>query len=134
MEVGLGAGLGALGFWLFIAAIVVAGIWSVERQRTTKHETLRRLVESGQTIDDRIIDKVLSKDHDRMDQDLKIASLIMLFIAPGLALFGWIMRSLDPDILQPLLGVSVLVAFIGIGLWVAGTYAKAQKEKERNGS
>ena len=42
------AGLGALGFWLFLAAVVVAGIWFDARKRESDQETLRRIVESGQ--------------------------------------------------------------------------------------
>ena len=49
---GLGAGLGAIGFWLFIAAVVVAGIWFYVRKREAEHETLRRMIdESGRNID-----------------------------------------------------------------------------------
>ena len=35
-------GLAALGFWTFIAAIIVAGIWDGIRKREAQHETLRR--------------------------------------------------------------------------------------------
>ena len=41
-------GLAALGFWTFIAAIIVAGIWDGIRKREAQHETLRRMIESGQ--------------------------------------------------------------------------------------
>ena len=34
------AGLGAFGFWLFIAAVVVAGIWFDARKRESQQETL----------------------------------------------------------------------------------------------
>ena len=40
-------GLGALGFWLFLAAVVVAGIWFDAKKRESQQETLRRVVESG---------------------------------------------------------------------------------------
>src|SRR5688500_15427186 len=43
---------GALGFWIFIAAIIVAGIWSKSRREAEKHETLRRMVEKTGTIDE----------------------------------------------------------------------------------
>ncbi len=36
---GLGAGLSALAFWGFIAAVVVAGIWYSVRERQAQYET-----------------------------------------------------------------------------------------------
>jgi hypothetical protein len=55
----LGAGLAALAFWGFIAEVVVAGIWYDIRKRDAAHETIRRLVESGQLLDDRVLDRLL---------------------------------------------------------------------------
>ena len=86
-ELGTGAGLAALGFWLFIATIIAAGIWDSIRKRDAKHETLRRIIESGQNIDLEITDRVLgltesSKD---LDRDLKVSGWIMVFLVPGLA-------------------------------------------------
>ena len=38
----IGVGLGALGFWGFIAAVVVASYWDGIRKRESQHETIRR--------------------------------------------------------------------------------------------
>ncbi len=78
--------LGALGFWIFIAAIVVAGIWSDTRKREIQQETLRRIVESGKDIDAAMLDKLIAagRGDARPDKDLKTSGIIMLFIAPGL--------------------------------------------------
>ena len=72
------AGLGAMGFWIFLAAIVVAGIWFDARKRESQQETLRRVVESGQEIDPAMIDKMLAVggDQARVDRDLKISGMI----------------------------------------------------------
>ena len=114
--------LGALGFWIFIAAIVVAGIWSDTRKREIQQETLRRIVESGKEVDAAMLDKLVGAggDDSRPDEELKTAGIIMLFIAPGLAVLGWFMSALAEELLSILLGVSLLVAFIGVGLMVAG--------------
>ena len=56
---GLGAGLSALAFWGFIAAVVVAGIWYSVRERQAQYETLRRIIESGQPADEALVDKIL---------------------------------------------------------------------------
>ena len=120
------AGLGALGFWLFIAAIVVAGIWFDVRKRESQQETLRRVVESGQEIDPAIIDKILAagKEVSRIDRDLRVSGLIVIFLSPGLAVFGWFLAKLRPEIMSVMLGVALLVGFIGIGLLVAAKVAE----------
>jgi hypothetical protein len=114
--------LGALGFWIFIAAIVVAGIWFDARKREIQQETLRRIVESGKEIDAAMLDKLIAagKGDSRPDQDLKTSGVIMISIAPGLAIMGWFMSSLAEPLLKILLGAAFLVAFIGIGMMVAG--------------
>ncbi len=116
------AGLGAMGFWLFVAAVVVAGIWFDARKRETQQETLRRIVESGQTIDPAVIDKMVAVGggKTRVDRDLKISGVIVMFIAPGLAILGWFLGQMEDGLFGMLLGVSLLVAFVGIGLFVAG--------------
>ena len=115
-------GLGALGFWLFIAAVVVGGMWIDFRKRESQQESLRRLVESGKELDHELIDKVLaaSGDKTRTDQDLKIAGLIVLFVAPGLLVLGWFMASFAAEMWPLMKGVSGLVAFVAIGLLIAG--------------
>ena len=120
------AGLGALGFWLFIGAIVVAGIWFDVRRRESQQETLRRVVESGQHIDSAVIDKLLrvGGGQSRIDRDLKVAGLIVIFVAPGIAILGWFLAKIQPEVMSVMLGVSLLMGFIGVGLLVAGRVAE----------
>jgi len=116
------AAYGAMGFWLFLAAVVVAGIWFDARKRESLQETLRRVVESGKEINPAVIDKLLgaSGGSERVDRELKVAGLIVIFIAPGLAVLGWFLAALDERLLGIMLGVSALVGFVGAGLLVAG--------------
>lgn len=121
-------GLAALGFWLFIAAATVGGIWDGIRKREAEHETLRRIIESGKTPDQRLIDKLLGTNK-APERDLKVAGLIVAFVAPGLAIMGWIIGREAPDALMPIVGASVLVGFVGVGLLVAASYmARARRE------
>ncbi len=116
------SGSGALGFWLFLAAVVVAGIWFDARKRESDQETLRRLVESGQRIDPAMVDKILKvgSSNSRIDRDLKVGGLITLSVAPGLFLLGFFLAKLEERMMDVMLGVSLLVGFVGIGLLVAG--------------
>ena len=116
------AAFGAMGFWLFLAAVVVASIWFDARKRESQQETLRRVVESGKEMNPAVIDKLLgaSGESERVDRELKVAGLIVIFIAPGLAVLGWFLAALNEKLLGIMLGVSVLVGFVGAGLLVAG--------------
>ena len=125
-DLGLGAGLAALAFWGFVAAVVVAGIWNEIRKREVQHETIRRLIEDGQSIDKELLDKILmlsDNEVKRHDRDFKLTALWLLPIAVGLAIFALILGYRDPDTLMPLLGVSALLAVLGIGCLVASKIA-----------
>ncbi len=115
-------GLAALGFWLFLAAVVVAGIWFDARKRESQQETLRRVVESGQQLDVAVIDRMLaaSGDSERPDRDLKVAGIITMFVSPGLAILGWFLGRFNDKIFEVMIGIGLLVLIIGIGLYVAG--------------
>jgi hypothetical protein len=115
-------GLGVFGFWMFLAAIVVAGIWFDARKRESQQETLRRVVESGQSLDPAVIDKMINAgaEHERTDRDLKVAGIIVMFVAPGLVVVGWGLSKFNENIFTLMLGVSGLVGLVGIGLYVSG--------------
>lgn len=118
---GNAAGLGALGFWLFLAAVVVAGIWFDAKKRESQQETLRRIIESGQKIDQAMIDKMLKADSsNRTDRELKIGGLITFSVAPGLLLLGYFLSRLEPQLMDVMLGVALLVGLVGAGLYGAG--------------
>ena len=116
-------GLAAFGFWMFIAAATVGGIWDGVRKREAEHETLRRMIESGKQPDAELVDKLLGhrkrKDSSR---DLKVAGLIVIFAAFGLAFMGWLIGLNSKEAFYALLGVAGLVAFVGIGLLTASRY------------
>jgi len=133
----LGAGLAALAFWGFIAAVVVAGIWYSIREKDAKHETVRRLVESGQPIDHELMDKLLALSDGsstRLDRDFKITALILLPAAAGLALFAYIMGGSYPQSEAPLFGAAALIGCLGVGFLVASKIAERWYKPEENDS
>lgn len=133
---GAAAGLGAFGFRIFIAAVVVAGIWYDARKRESQQETLRRVVESGQTLDKAIIDRVLSASGkgDRVDRDYKIAGIIVISVAPGIAILGWFLGRMDQTILPIMTGVALLVAFVGAGLLFVAHMTKRWYQEDSGSS
>ncbi len=118
-----GVGIASAAFWAFIAAIILGGIWSDIRKRETKNETLRRVIESGQPIDPAILNKLVGGDK-RLDISLKVAGIITLFVAPGLAVLGWFIGKIAPASMIPILGAASLIAFVGVGLLVAAKAAE----------
>ena len=123
LEVGLGAGLAALAFWGFVAAVVVAWMWDGIRKRDAQHETVRRIIESGQPVDEALMKQlslVSDSENTRHDRDFIITAMWVLPVAPGLAVMAFILSSMTPDVLAPLLGAAALVACLGIGFLVAG--------------
>ncbi len=119
-------GLAAFGFWMFIAAAVVSGVWDSIRKREAQHETLRRMIEAGKPPDQELTDKLLGTGKET-SRDLMIGGLITFFVAPGLALMGYL---IDEGAFMPLLGVASLVAFVGVGLLVASQFAKRSERKD----
>ena len=126
MMINTGAGVAAIGFWLFLAAIVVAGMWYDIRKREAQQRTLRSILESGQTIDEDLVDKLLSASSSgtvRLARELQVWGVVVLFTAPGLALLAWFIGLQYAPALYPILGAAALVGFIGIGLVVAARIA-----------
>ncbi|MDP6342935.1 MAG: adenylate/guanylate cyclase domain-containing protein [Alphaproteobacteria bacterium] len=78
--------------------------------------------ESGQPVDQAVVDQPTSQSGGggkRLDRDLEASGLIMLFIAPGMALLGWFISLKSEGALLPLLGVAALIVCIAIGLLAA---------------
>lgn len=126
-------GLAAFGFWIFVAAAAVGGIWDSVRKRDAEHETLRRMIESGREPDPELIDKLLGHKKDPA-RDLKVGGLIVIFVAPGLALMAWLIGLRDEGAFNALLGVAGLVAFVGIGLLVASRYLERATSGDARGN
>jgi len=123
-ELGIGADLGALAFWLFIAAVVVATYWDNIKKRESQHETLRRIVESGNQFDEETMQRLMNLStggSSRADRDLKVTAMWTLPIAPGLAVLAFALRELQPEAYYPIIGAAGMVAVMAIGFWIAGS-------------
>jgi len=131
----LGAGLAALAFWGFIASVVVGGMWYAIRERDAQHETVRRLMESGQPLDNGLVDKLLAlsgEQNKRLDRDFLLGGWVVLGVGAGVAVFGLILGTQFPASKLPLLGVAALVTCIGLGLLVASKIAERFYSQDHN--
>jgi hypothetical protein len=122
-DFGVGAGLAAMAFWIFVAAVAVASYWDVIRKREAQHETLRRAIESGQQLDENVLNSLLTSNGSgsgRVDRDFIVTAYWILPVAPGLAAFALILGTEIPEARIPILGAAALVGCLGIGFFIAG--------------
>ncbi len=134
-ELGLGVGLAALAFWGFVASCVFAGVWNGIRKRDAQHETIRRLIESGQPIDQALLEKlslVSEGQAKRPDRDFYITGLWLLPIAPGLAILALFMGSLEPAAQPPIMGAAALMGCLGLGALAAGKFTSRWYATDRD--
>jgi hypothetical protein len=130
---------GDVGFWIFIAALVVAGMWHDAQEKAAKHETLRRLVEKTGTIDEAKL-KELFDDSESASKPgyayrgLRVCGVIVMFIGAGIAAFFLVAALLGKvfglthmftDITGLMAGIAVAagVAVVGLGLFLSSRFA-----------
>jgi hypothetical protein len=94
------------------------GIWYGIRERGMQHATVRRMIESGQPVDQVLQGKLLGGGN-QLGLYLKVAGIICLSASPGLAALGWFISQDSPWWLLPILGAAALVGCISVGLLLA---------------
>ena len=83
------------GFWIFIAAIVVAGMWKDARQKAELHETLRRIVEKTGTVDEVKLKELFTEASEESTpgygyRAARVTGTIAMFVGAAIATFFWI--------------------------------------------
>jgi hypothetical protein len=121
------------GFWIFIAAIVVAGIWKETRERAEKHETLRRIVEKTGTLDEAKLKELFSEPPSKEFSSyraLRIAGTVVLFAGAGLATFFLIAAGLGNVFGRVIdwwyggVAVAVGIAILGLGIFFSSRFCE----------
>lgn len=131
----ISSGLVALAFWGFVGTCVVVMAWNNIRKRETKHETMRRLVESGATLDDDLLKKLdlLQQDakEERYDRGFKITALWLYSVGAGLAVFGIFLDSLDPRAGMVMYGTAAMLFVMATGCLVGERITKGWFEADQ---
>ena len=91
--------IGAAAFWIFLAAIIVAGIWRKKHSEAVRHETVRLIIEKNQKIDEAQLKELLNPTPEPPPEwlihkakvgtgyrVLRISGTIVMFLALGLVL------------------------------------------------
>ncbi len=109
-------------FWMFIALIVVAGIWRKTTLQREAMATMRVAIEKGQPYDPALVDKLLRQP--QKPTGMLTGALATMAAGAGLMIMGVFVSRDDPNALYPLVGVGILVALIGlailVGDWLEG--------------
>ncbi len=133
---------GAAGFWLAVAAMIVAVVWSRSRREQMKHETLRRIVEKTGQVDEEQLkalfqppatDSWLRQSEPSPGagyRALRILGVLTVVFAVGLAAFAGLMlvfaaRFADfPDELDlwPVFPIAIGIAIFGCGLFYCSRF------------
>lgn len=131
-----GADWGGVAFWLFIAAMVVAGTWEKIRKNAEKHETLRRIIEKTGTVDEARLKELFSapatsdwtsSPSGSGYRALRIGGLIVMGVGGAVALACLLMGQFQvmPRV-DSVRGGSIggAIAFIGLALFFSSRYAE----------
>lgn len=110
-EAGMSAGLAALGFWLFIAVLILAGVWATVKKREVQLELVRQMLESGQKIDQEMLDRIFPPQAAARNAGLILVILGIFIGAIGLAALG-------PDIDYPTAALGALSFLAGAYVWI----------------
>lgn len=103
----LGAGLAALGFWLFMSVVVAVGLWATVRRRDTHKELVQRILESGQQLDQETLDRLFPPG-----AAARNAGVGLVFFGLFVATMG-----LAADIHYPIVSLGGLACLAGVYVW-----------------
>jgi hypothetical protein len=136
-----GASWGVVAFWLFIAAVVVAGTWEKSRREAEKHETLRRIIEKTGTVDEARLKELFSRPStpDWMTpvpgqayQAMRLTGAIFLAIGAAVA-FCFLAMNLGGAIphVGMVIGLSVAggLAMMGLGFFFAARFTEPPPDR-----
>jgi hypothetical protein len=121
----------AAGFWIFLAAVVVAGIWKETREKAQKTETLRLILEKTGAIDEARLKELFSSAGEGRSKPgdgyraLRVLGTITMFVGAGLAMV-FVSLHLFSKIDQLVIGVSVsaFIVLVGCGMFYSSRFCE----------
>ena len=120
-------------FWIFVASVVVAGIWYAYARNRETQKTIRLAIEKGVQLDDAFVDKLVMRESGN-PEDYYIGGLICLACAIGLPILGYFIGRIAPEAFFPIVGAGVLVGLIGISLLLCGKLIDRRGKAVKNGN
>jgi hypothetical protein len=113
----------AIVFWIFVGVVSVGGMILDYRKRKLALEPIRLVIEHGQQLSPEVIDRLLGRDHEKIDpHDLQVGGIITCASGVGVALLSGLAAFILPPypwLILSLLGVGVVAVCVGVGLLMA---------------
>jgi len=119
-------------FWIFIASIVVGGMWYAQARNRETQETIRLAIEKGITLDEALIDKLIVRQSGN-PEDYYISGIICIAVAIGLPIMGYFLGQIATEAFFPLVGAGILVGLIGISLILCGKFMSRREKAVKSG-
>lgn len=120
-------------FWIFIASVVVAGIWYAHARNRETQKTIRLAIEKGVQLDAALLDKLVIRESGN-PEDYYIGGLICLACGLGLPVLGYFIGRIEPVAFFPIVGAGFLVGLIGISLILCGKLIDRRIKAAKNGN
>ncbi len=120
-------------FWIFIASVVVAGMWYAQARNKATQETIRMAIEKDIPLDEAMVDKLLIRQSGN-PEDYYISGIICLAVCLGLPIMGYFIGQIASEAFFPLAGAGVLVGLIGISLLLCGKFLERREKAAKNGN
>ncbi|WP_374570101.1 DUF6249 domain-containing protein [Phenylobacterium sp.] len=99
-----------------IASLFIVPSYLRSQERQKLQDTLRAAIEKGQTLPPEVIEAMSShvklKPPPSPQRDMR-TGVIWLFVALGVAAFGWVLGFAEPDATFPMLAIATFPGFIG---------------------
>ena len=115
-------------FWIFLAVVVVAGIWYAFARNRETQKTIRLAIEKGMQLDPALIDKLVTRKSGK-PEDYYIGGFTTIAVGIGLLILGYFVGRIEPAAFFPLVGVGMLVGLIGISLIACAILVVGRREK-----
>ena len=134
--------MGAVAFWIALAAVLVAGAWAKTRREALRHETMRKLIEKNGTIDEAQVRALFYPPTPPLPPGatpwwalprppgdgytaLRVFGTIAISVAIGLVVFFtplWFSAGEEDAIVG--VGIGVVALALGIGLFLASQFTE----------
>lgn len=135
-----GTDWGGAAFWIFIAAVAVAGTWEKIRKNAEKHATLRTIIEKTGTVDEAKIKELFSQPaNDWLKSTpgdgyraLRVGGTIIMGIGAALAIFFLVMGQFSViSSHASTIGASIAAAvvFVGMAFFFSSRYAQPPPDR-----
>jgi hypothetical protein len=127
------AGIIGAAFWLFIASIVLGGMWYAHAQNREIQKTIRLALEKDIPLDDALMGKLAIRQSGN-PADYYIGGYVCLAVCLGLPILGYFVGLIAPEAFYPIAGAGILIGLVGISLILGGKLLDRREKAVHSGN